>query len=66
MSKKGLGRQPDKQRREVRRRNHVAYDLADRKYHQRVIHNRRHEDDDWLEELEEYEWQKMKGLTSKE
>jgi hypothetical protein len=65
MKKKGLGALPDKQRREVRRRNHVAYDLGDRKYHQRVIPSR-DADDDWMDEVDEYFFDKEMGLTSKE
>ena len=33
----GIGKLPDKERRRQRRRNHVAKDLSDVKYHQRVV-----------------------------
>lgn len=33
----GLSKYSDKERRQQRRRNHIARDLADRKYHQRIV-----------------------------
>ena len=38
---RGMNKYDAKQRREQRRRNHLAYDLADRKYHQRVKQNKK-------------------------
>ena len=62
---KGWRQTPYKQRREVRRRNHVARDLGDPKYHQRVVPSR-DADDDWKHEVDDYFFEKEMGLTSKE
>jgi len=45
----GMNRYDDKQKRAMRRRNHMARDLADRKYHQRRIDKKVSlpPDDDW-------------------
>lgn len=37
----GLSKYSDKERRQQRRRNHIARDLADRKYHQRIVPSER-------------------------
>ncbi len=37
---------PKKDRRTLRRRNHFALDLGDRKFHQRVVKPKRADDDD--------------------
>lgn len=41
----------EKQRRRIRRQNHIARDLADNKYHQRVIKNKKKDDD--MEDIED-------------
>lgn len=38
----GLNKYDDKQRRAMRRRNHIARDLLSPKYHQRIIEARKH------------------------
>lgn len=37
----GMDRYDDKRKRAMRRRNHIARDLADRKYRQRVVKNKK-------------------------
>ena len=61
---------PEKDRRRERRRNHYARDLGERKYHQRVVPNKRKDDDrfddyDWGWD-NDYNWLKNIGLTTKE
>lgn len=55
--------------RQERRRNHIAKDLGDSKYHQRVVPNKhrgsKFDDYDWGWD-DDYDWLKDKGLTSKE
>lgn len=50
---KGIRAYDPKQRRAIRRRNHFARDLEDRRYHQRRIEHK-DEDYDWKEEVDEY------------
>lgn len=42
----GMSKLSDKEKREQRRRNHVARDLATPKYHQRIIERKRVEDEE--------------------
>jgi hypothetical protein len=74
MSTRGLNKYDDKEKRQVRRRNHVAKDLTDRKFHQRVVPPKRR-DYDWTDDLDvvdnydfddDYWLDKNMGLTSKE
>ena len=37
----GMNSYDDKRKRAVRRRNHVARDLAERKYHQRIVDSKK-------------------------
>lgn len=53
MVAKGIKGYPDKERREVRRRNHAAYDLRTPKYRQKVIPRKRIEDHPWFDELDD-------------
>jgi hypothetical protein len=57
MGLKGMKAYTRKQRREQRRRNHVAKDLHSPKYRQRVKRNNREYEDwslkDWLDEFED-------------
>lgn len=48
----GMNKYSDKQKRAMRRRNHIARDLRTRKYRQRVIKNKRLEDSVTWTELE--------------
>lgn len=50
---KGIRAYEPKRRREMRRRNHIARDLADRKFHQRRIETK-NEDDNWKDEIDDY------------
>lgn len=54
---KGIRAYELKKRREIRRRNHIAYDLGSPKYRQRVVPSKRRmkevEADDWFDD-EEY------------
>lgn len=53
----GLSKYDDKAKREQRRRNHVARDLATDKYHQRVVPDKKRlkPESPWLtEELDKY------------
>ena len=52
---KGLQAYPKKERREIRRRNHMAYDLGHSKYRQRVKEGKRHlvDEDDYYNEYRE-------------
>lgn len=43
MAKHGINSYDEKQRRRIRRQNHIARDLAKTKYHQRVIPNKDHD-----------------------
>jgi hypothetical protein len=52
MSTKGINKYDDKERRKVRRRNHIAKDLADPKFRPRIIDPRA--DEDWQWEVDEY------------
>lgn len=64
----GMTKVPDKMKRELRRRNHIAKDLMERKYHPRVIPKKRR-DYDWtddLDEIDDYDFDKEMGLTAKE
>jgi hypothetical protein len=60
---------PEKDRRRVRRKNHLAHDLGTTKYHQRVVPNKKHDyvfdDYEWGWD-DDYNWFKSLGLTSKE
>lgn len=49
---RGMKSYDAKQRREQRRRNHIAYDLADRKYRQRIKENKKPKYK-WDEEFED-------------
>lgn len=64
---------PEKQRRELRRRNHIARDLRTPKYNPRVRESNRQHLIDELHEQEarqaiedDYEWLRRLGLTCKE
>jgi hypothetical protein len=67
---KGIDRYQDKQRRAVRRKNHIAKDLGDRKYHPRLVPNKKHKYEDWdnqdWERFSDYDINKDLGLASKE
>lgn len=63
----GLRGVPPKQRREVRRRNHIARDLYTRKYQPRIRESKRqHLIDELHEKDADYELLQLLGLTSKE
>ena len=63
----GLRGVPPKQRREVRRRNHVALDLYTRKYQPHIREsNRQHLIDEVQQREAEYELLQLLGLASKE
>lgn len=49
----GVNRFSDKERRKIRRRNHIAKDLQKSKYYQRVIPNKRKKNEDFFLEQEE-------------
>jgi hypothetical protein len=64
---KGLNGVPDKLKRATRRRNHFARDLAEKKYRQRVVEDKRKKQKypDYFDD-DDYELIKKLGLTSKE
>jgi hypothetical protein len=52
MSTKGINNYDEKERRKVRRRNHIAKDLRNPKYRMRVLEEK--DSDDWQWEVDEY------------
>jgi hypothetical protein len=52
MSTKGINNYDEKERRKVRRRNHIAKDLRNPKYRMRILEEK--DSDDWQWEVDEY------------
>lgn len=53
MVAKGINKYSDKERRDVRRRNHAAFDLRTPKYRQKVVKKKDIKDHPWFDELDD-------------
>lgn len=59
-------RDTEKQRHLKRRKAYFAHGSPERKWHTRIVPDKYVDDEDWMDEVDDYFFEKEMGLTSKE